>query len=206
MGDGGIRTDEVQAALDTLATSDPALIRRTLAEYDARDQIAVALAAGTSGGGVQTATVTLTDAEIKTLPTTPVEIVPAQGTDTMISFLKGIVVIDNTAGAYTNVHTESATRGTGLFNLGEPPIAFQESARVDAAWALVDGSEIVVAEAPMESHPLPSGDLSGNSDYTSSVENQPLVFKWQNGALGDFTGGNAANTLTVTLVYHVLTI
>jgi hypothetical protein len=59
---------------------------------------------GGGGGGsslIQSATVTLTNAQILTLPTLGVTVVAAQGANTVILPVSGFIVLDSSAGAYT---------------------------------------------------------------------------------------------------------
>lgn len=149
------------------------------------------------------ATVSLTDAQIKALPTTPVEIVAAPGAGKMLSFVTAVLVLDNTAGVYSNVEAGANCRLT----IGD----FQASIWGDWSWLLTDGSEVGVVTIPGVIGTLGVGavdsaddiSLAGNSDYLSAVENQPLRFQFANAGSGALTGGHAANTLKVTVWYGV---
>lgn len=53
----------------------------------------------------------------------------------------------------------------------------------------------------------PFADVTaGASAYNSlsDFQNQPLMFRMTNGAVGNLTGGHASNTLTVSVPYSVL--
>jgi hypothetical protein len=155
---------------------------------------------GISGGGgggdslIQTATVTITDAQTKSLPTTPVQIVAAPGTGKRLILFTAQLIINNTAGVYSNVDA-----GFYFFFT-----AGQESASIrnEAGWILTDGSEPGLATF-VTFLALSSGVLNGDSDYASGYDNGSIMLKASNAAAGNLTGGNAANTIKATVYYIV---
>lgn len=153
-------------------------------------------------GNVQTVyaeSVTLTDAQIKALPTTPVEIVPAQGAGTLIAPLWGRVRLNTAAGGYTIV-------GNPLWQLVHmaSPFPIEASGFVNALSANTAG--ILSAPIPdlssfnAEEEYLSWG-LSGDED---ARENVGLGIADVYNGLSDYTGGNAANTMKVTVLYTVI--
>jgi hypothetical protein len=151
-------------------------------------------------------TVTLTDAQIKALPSTPVEIVPAPGAGkALIPFQ--IVLRMSIATAYANIGDKAGIADT-LFAF--TPLANGSGDWVTAslggtnkvAYALLapylyDGAEGIVAPA----RPNASTDV---------VANQPIALQCSNfngeeyTDLGNFTGGHASNTLKVTVFYTII--
>ena len=159
-----------------------------------------------TGSGVVTiyrTTVTLTDAQIKALPTTKVEIIPAQ-TGKIIRLVSGFGVVTSTAGGYTNV-TASTVAGSASLSLtyasGDNMLASNPTrlaGLINAAG--VQGWLINPYMDPVLFSPADYiGDPSPGS-ITNSILSQGIFLQAYNTA-GNFTGGNAANSLTVT-VWH----
>jgi hypothetical protein len=146
----------------------------------------------------------LTDAQIKALPTTSIELVPAMSAGQLPMVHGGLVVIKNVAGAYANANinaymsvvytkdgivlTDAAfLRTSNLLALtGAANTMFQFSPRVrwDNAFPALEGTDVY--------SPLENFDGSGLSLFID------------NAGSGDFTGGNAANTLEVTVFYSIV--
>ena len=136
---------------------------------------------------VKSATVTLTDAQIKALPTTQVGIVAAPGAGKVLFPVQWLIVADTRAGAYTNL--DAAISGPNLGWPSEPAQLF--SAAASAVILTTVANKISAWENLADS----GGDNLGN------LEDQPLVIGIGNGASGNLTGGNAANSLQVTVFY-----
>lgn len=147
---------------------------------------------------VRKVTVQLTDAQIKALPTTPIQMLPAPGVGKMYAVVIGVAALDVTAGTYSNIGVTSslyiaAGAGSAL------------SAAYDENWdgALQDSSAIhIIHFAPMMGAQAPAHSL-WNADKPN-YENLPLTIKSNNGASGNFTGGHAANTLRLTVYYVIV--
>lgn len=146
-------------------------------------------------------TVTLTDAQIKALPTTPVEVVPAPGEGKIAYPIAGFLSIDTTEGFYENA-----------------PVTFVVVSWGDATWEALAHLE-TNADVPftqggpvyllMSQRAGISGSDLAATEISTSVEqivNAPLslyVFTEDDPA-EDFTGGDPANTLKVTVWYAVV--
>lgn len=150
---------------------------------------------GNGGGTLLQATATLTDAQIKALPTTPFQIIAAPGMGKMVNVISCIAHIDTLAAEYTNVE-ETAYMLLGTGNLVEDlstytlPGFFQYAAKTTAVIGgvsyLKSGSTIIISEF----------------GYTSNFENSSCVLILQNSV--DLTGGDSANTLKITVNYLIV--
>lgn len=168
---------------------------------------------GGSGGGLQVATRTLTNAEIKALPTTLYEIVPAPGVGKVIyspalAQAGGFAAARHGAVDYTHIDpnalfclrlSDAAGVGSSIarwFGLGTnfiPDLLGTWSGSWSACATPVDQQNGV-------------GLSAENPD---DVENMPLRFNIANplvGSIGDFTGGAAGQTLVVTVLYAIITL
>lgn len=164
---------------------------------------------GAPGGDqlLQSATVTLTDAQIKALPTTEVEIVAAPGADKMIYPVYFIAIITTAAGGeYTNIsadayiNLETDTGHYGIITGNHAGVLNGVSRSLGTA----DNVGLVLA-GPMQNGYYSSnfGALIPDDTQTIiSLGNKALRLNMVNS--GNLTGGNAANTLKVTVYYTVV--
>lgn len=128
----------------------------------------------TGGVGV-TVSINLTNAQLLALNSSPVTLIAAQGSNTIIQFLFGFITLDNAAALYT---TGAAVT---LFMNGV------QAGNVPSAFFTADGS-------------ASKGCYVGlNQALGSAIVNQPLILR----SATDFTGGNAANKATITITYIV---
>lgn len=141
------------------------------------------------------ATVELTDAQIKALPTTGVQIVAAPGENKLIRPTYVAMLLNNTAGAYTNASANAAL----IFDVGtQTALFFDENYNA----ALTGSDSVVLALTPLQY--VEAAQVIGNLEG--------LLVNMVNGALkiagintaGNWTGGNAANTLRVSVTYYIL--
>jgi hypothetical protein len=149
---------------------------------------------------IRKAVVTLTNAQIRAIPTTGIEIVAAPGVGKRIAVIYGQALLDNTAGIYGNVDPTFALilRTTG----GGSTVAM--SGICELEWLFTDGSEKGIGEIPAPNSYQSGGIIAGGSDYASAYENVGVSLRASNGVLGNLTLGDAANTLKVTVYYAII--
>lgn len=166
------------------------------------------------GGGslLLSNTVTLNNSQILTLPTTPFVIVPAPGAG-KANLIINALVISNLTIPYTNIDTDGnyigIDYGNDIFEPTSLVVNDVGSGSSDLS-ALLDGTGAIFQLYPI--HP-PTPLLTwtnrpvalGAIDNITNIVNAPLYLFCYNGS-GDFTGGNIANTLKVTIFYVVVTL
>lgn len=147
-------------------------------------------------------TVTLTDAEIKALPTTGIEVIPAPGAGKAIYLMGAFLQSDFTAGVYidsgtgdeslvllaaTNYLSNLFTSWSGVLTSGTKQSSYINSGFVEPGAGSFTG-EVV--------NPLRVA--------SSDIENAAVIIKDDFNGVPDYTGGNAANTLDVTVFYTIV--
>lgn len=151
-------------------------------------EIARAVHSTTANGLVRTDIVTLTNAQIKALPTTAVDLIAAPGSNRMIQFLQALLVLDVSAGKYTNVDAAALMRirsKSGLVSLSN-----------DSDHTLLDTANdkyIVTLTAKVD----------GVGYTRDKRDNRAVQLFCTNASAGDFTGGDTANTLKVYITYLI---
>lgn len=153
-------------------------------------------------GHVCKASVTLTDAQIKALPTSAVEIVAAPGAGQMLVPIRAVLSFRWTAN-YTNIASTAAIGVTHANGYGMLTSLFQQpSSQIGNLLANDENALAILA-------PLMEIDFTGQKPYgqqfwPGAFENLNLTIGGYNGFSGNFTGGDAANTLLVTVYYLVV--
>lgn len=154
---------------------------------------------------VRRTTTTLTNAQILALPTTERTIIAAQGAGTRAVLLRADCVLNAAAGAYTNISADAY-----FFAITYAPAG----GWVDSNYLANDSTlpityfSTVFGAAKLSQFSLDSycwaepvngwGNIPVSHDWTGGAPtNQPWVLQISNAALGNLTGGNAANTLVV---------
>lgn len=149
------------------------------------------------------ASVTLTDAQIKALPTTAVQLVAAPGADKVLMPVALFGVLDTAAAEYAGV----TGAGWDIFVGADGTNLILNTIQADAL--LGAAAERLIGSYGLT--PIGFGNFDGfNLGWTSpgaplaDWANQPLYIKdqWKGG--GAYTGGDAANTLKVTVWYAVV--
>lgn len=143
------------------------------------------------------ASVTLTDAQIKALPTTPVEIVAAPGAEKIMIGV-GATLITNFTEVYTNLGATSLIQN--LTASMTPIRAFTNVLETTSRTVISIGSKSNSNETIGSYASTRAYSFAVNGPWQIYAENSGEAFE----PLGDFTGGNAANTLTVSVLYAIL--
>lgn len=154
-----------------------------------------------SSHGFDFATVTLTDAQVKALPVTPVTLVATPGSGLILCPVL-FVVSKTLAGAYTNVDSSATlnvayggTVSSGLtcLALANSDTSIYTSASANKHWIAPLGANF---SGFQQLAPPDNGD----------PRNLALSIAATNAAAGAFTGGNAANVVTVAVMYAVVAV
>jgi hypothetical protein len=176
--------------------------------------VATSPTSGPGGGGDSTGltlvTKTFTDAQVKALPAaglTGYTLVAAQGAGTVVLPVSGLIVLNGVA--YTNVaatgrlylcHTGfNDVNNSPAILAGDPGSPFLSGAGDQAAMIPLTGFQTDTA-GPAGKYP------AGITSDLDSLDNIDLILYGYNAASGNYTGGDAANTLVIHLLYIVLSV
>jgi hypothetical protein len=162
-----------------------------------------AMFTGLEGGGGSSylvASVELTDAQIKALPSQPVEVVAAPGAGKVIMPIACFVKANCNAGAYL------LDADSSWMLVIDQSVKISCPLRVEG---LLNNAGTQVGKFMFPQAYPGSGTFSGyvetyNEGLVAATENLPLYIIDSLGGVSDYTGGNAANTLKVTVYYVVV--
>lgn len=151
--------------------------------------------------------ITLTDAEVKTLPTASVELIPTPGTNRFILVFFAHAHLEWIAD-YTNIDAASLINLTIGTSETVWPLRQSIGSGVSAllAGGGPDGTHAFFSPrfAAGAAH---SDSFSATSNlYDADIVNLPLTISLNNGGAGNLTGGDAGNALKVTLLYTIIDI
>lgn len=148
--------------------------------------------------------IVLTDAQIKASPTTFPILVPAPGANKIIVLRGGIAVSNfSIANKYTN---RSSNFPTSILRIAYND-DFHSASTDQDPFLFFDGADftpngkISMIEPRVE--PFGTTNITSPLSVMENVVNAPLKLVVYNTA-GNFTGGNAINTLTLTLYYVIV--
>lgn len=165
-----------------------------------------------SGAAMLVASVALTNAQVKALPTTPVTVVAAAGSGFRIRPIAVSYIAAFASGAYTNINTTycDVHLALGTDYVGYGPV--NDSTTTPTLTLVSDifgsASNRLFDQGVPPQQATPSAGANG---YVQTIaffnknqqDNNPLQIAMDNNSSGVLTGGNAANTLTVKVYYVV---
>jgi hypothetical protein len=175
------------------------------------ERIRAALVICDSLGGIKHARVTLDNAQIKALPTTPVTLITAPAAGLEIVPILGRVRLDAAGGIYTNINEDysaiaiywlgdfSTWALTGIVDdsSGSPRDLFKLSQM------LRNTANTSIRLIPYHDY-FANGWVSAPVTETTTTEAKALSIAADNNGSGNYTGGHTSNTLRIDLVYMVL--
>jgi len=149
------------------------------------------------------ATVILTDAQIKALPTTPVVVIPAPGVGRVAmawacaGYSQVFLHFRRTA-SYTNINT--AATFEWYVNVHDAQAFYGNADDLNKFL----GSMWYSTDVLWTGNPLQVSNVGGQLNEVTNYENRATFLWIDNQGAGVLTGGHAANTLTIALTYLVL--
>lgn len=162
---------------------------------------------------------TLTNAQIKALPSTPITLAAAPGAGFRNKLIACTLKLDSAAGGYTNmnaVFSALVVSANGYWLSGAVPNDNTTTTDLTYLTGFLGTAHTKVLDlAPVGTDGIDAGSTSGATEWNNvpfplvgmpapgDVDNKALTLEVDNNGSGDLTGGNAANTLKVTLYYAI---
>lgn len=170
-----------------------------------------------SGGTIQSKIIILSDAQIKTLPTVDVTLINGPSPGSRIKVFAATLASQITV-PYTNIDatfsalqlTNPAGQWIGVIvnDNSTVPALVQINGFLGVAFGvlvdlMIPWSISVANGAPgFSQYVLPNND-SAPGDITANWDGSSVIFNMNNNGSGNLTGGNAANTLKITVYYTI---
>jgi len=156
-------------------------------------------------------TTTLTDAQVKALPTTPITLVAAPGAGLAIEPLYAVAFCKAASGAYTNIN---AAGWLTIRYASTDAMSYLPNDALITAGSATRLSDLLGSTTPRRVKFVPYQDTEAVDGWgpvpgviqTSFVTNAALTILIDNAAGGVLTGGHAANTLTVVTAYQIVVV
>jgi hypothetical protein len=132
------------------------------------------------------------NAEVKALPTTPITIIPSPNDGSLLIPFRAFLGLRSVAG-YTNFDITFSLK----LNYQAPGVD---------KFSFGSGVDLILGSASNVAMPYTLGGADSFTGIAPSAINKPLQLSATNGAAGNLTGGNAANSLLVTVFFVSLNV
>ena len=158
-----------------------------------------------SGGLIHSFTKTLTDAQIKSLPTGPgdVLLLAAPGGGNVAVLVMAYITINTVAGAYTNVNADANMK---IINSENDTVSITDATRFKTAleFGSISG-QMLISNANPGAGSFAGVLVTGVTEDLALTDGS-LVLTGSNVGDGAFTGGNAANYMNVSIAYLLMNV